>query len=1153
MRKITLPLIACFLVSTNLLGQINALFSVDVTQGCEPLVVQFSDASTSTGTIISWDWDFDDGATDDVPNPVHTFVGPGMEYNVCLTVTDDLAQMDTYCFTVTILDNPIAEAGPDMVITCATLVVELSAAGSSTGPEFAYEWRDPNNNILGFDFTVSVAGPGEYTLIVTDTNTGCTASDVVLVLEDVDAPLVEISVNPFCDFPVTLTIGNSSSGPNFTYEWYDESNNLIATGDEVEIVEAGTYTLVVTNLDNGCTSSSSFEVVDPTPISLTVGLIDPPLCADECSGSLLAAANGGCGNYEYVWSNNFVGELNENLCGGESYSVTVTDCNGCTETIDYLMPESPLPLELSYTTICATSANDGSINLSVMGGVPPYSYFWSNGATIEDVINLAPGDYTVQVTDANGCTVTETIPLSTLIVDMTNDTTVCDGDELQLFVDAPDAVSYNWVPSNNLSCTDCSDPVYTADIFGPMTYLVTVEDAAGCIDQEIVAIYVQSYLDFGLLLFSNSPVFEGDTLELYCNVSNAMTVDWTGPLNFASNECNPIVANADGGLEGPFLVMIQDEYGCEASATADVDILTIIDSIGENGTICTGETYQFFVDAPNAVSIEWSPAATLDDPFSATPIATPAEPTNYTVTVEDASGDIDVAFVYVAIDNIPDLTIAGPTTVCSGENVLVCVDDVLPGTYFWTGPNNFTTTTACFELDNISMDMAGCYALVYTSLAGCETTAEICIDIIDFEIESITDDVEICIGESAVLEVVAPGSVSYQWVPEDFLDCSTCPTVVASPDQITTYLVIVTDANGCQDEAITVVNVEFDCVWPGDTDTSKVVDNFDLLNIGLAYDSIGPVRDNATILWDGQTAPNWLISQPGIDVDFKHIDCNGDGAINANDTLAITQNWGEIHNLTGENETEFNVTLDPPFYIDPDTLTEGESISLPVILGEMDDPANDVYGLAFTLEYDSSVVVPGSARMTFNDGWVGSKGVDMITIQKTFVSPGVIDVGMTRIDGAEMDGFGEIGQVFITIEDDILFRGEDDDSRNGNALDVYFNISNVRIINSLGEEIPVSAIETSTIVDGTVGTKNIPWKEFIQVQPNPASDAFFITTKNIEIEAINLFSMTGELIVDQKPNGLKTQINTQNLLPGIYLLKVQTELGIMVEKIVIVK
>jgi len=423
--------------------------------------------------------------------------------------------------------------------------------------------------------------------------------------------------------------------------------------------------------------------------------------------------------------------------------------------------------------------------------------------------------------------------------------------------------------------------------------------------------------------------------------------------------------------------------------------------------------------------------------------------------------------------------------------------------------------------------------------------------VIDFQIQSITDNVEICAGESAELEVVAPGAVTYQWVPEDYLDCTTCPIVNASPPQITTYLVTATDANGCQDEAISVVDIDYDCVWPGDTDTSKVVDNFDLLNIGLAYDSVGPLRNNATILWDGQAAPNWFISQSGIDVDFKHIDCNGDGTINADDTLAITQNWGEIHNFTGD-DNEVNFTVDPPFYVDPDTLIEGESISLPVILGEMDDPANGVYGIAFTLEYDSTVVVPGSAKMTFNNGWIGNKGVDLITIQKTFVSPGVINVGMTRIDGEEMDGFGEIGQVSITIEDDILFRNEDD-SRNGNGVEVLFNISNVKLINSLGEEIPVNAMETSTVVDGTVGTKTIPWKEFIQVQPNPASDALFVTSKNIEISSISMFAMTGELILNQKPNDIKTELNIQDLLPGIYLLKVQTELGIMVERIVVAK
>ncbi len=1156
MRKNIFLLVASLLININMIAQINALFNVDIMLSCDPMVVQFTDASTSNGTIISWDWDFDDASTDDVPNPVHTFVGPGTEYNVCLTVTDDLAQMDTYCFTVSILDDPIAEAGPDMVITCATLVVELSAAGSSSGPEIAYEWRDPNGNIIGFDIIADVSLPGEYTLIVTDTNTGCTASDVVLVLEDVDVPLIEISTNPFCDYPITLNIGNSSQGPEYTYEWFDELNNLISTSEEIEITEAGIYTLVITNVNTGCTSAASFEVVDPVQISLTVGLIDPPLCAGECSGSLLAAANGGCGNYTYTWSNNFVGELNENLCGGESYSVTVTDCNGCTETVDYMMPVWPDPIELSYDVTCATMAgNDGSIDLSVSGGSPPFTYFWwGSGATTEDIDNLGPGDYVVQVTDVNDCYVIDTIPLSNLILSMNDFNLIaCEGEDLQLFVDAPDAVSYLWFPSDNLSCTDCPNPVFNASGPGASTYSVIVEDAAGCIDQGYFGVYIQSYLDFGLLQFSNSPVFEGDTLEFYCNVWNATTVNWSGPDNFSSDECGPIVPNADGGLEGTFFVEIIDEYGCEASATADVDILTIIDSLGENGSICLGGNYQLFVDAPNAISIEWSPAATLDDPFSATPVATPTESTNYFVTVEDASGDIDVASVFVNIENVAILNVAGPPVACVGEDIVICTDGGYPGTYLWTGPNGFNATTWCFPLDDVSMNMAGCYEVVYTSPAGCETSAEFCLDVVDSPPIPNVDISPICAGESVEIDLGVEPNLFYDWFPTTGLSCTNCSNPTASPLETTTYSVLLFYSNGCQTIISIEVVVEADCVWPGDTDTTKIVDNFDLLNIGLAYDSVGPTRDNATILWDGQMAPDWLLTQPGIDVDFKHIDCNGDGVIDANDTLAITQNWGEMHDLTGEDDTEFNFTLDPPFYIDPDTLIEGESISLPVILGDIDNQANDVYGLAFTLEYDSSVVVPGSAKMTFNNGWIGSKGVDMITIQKTFASPGVVDVGMTRIDGEEMDGFGEIGQVSITIEDDILFRNEDDDDRNGDALEVYFNISNVRIINSLGEEIAVNTMETSTVVDGTVGIKSIPWKEYIQIQPNPANDQFFVTSKNIDITNLSLYAITGELLLSQIPGNFETVVNTQKLMPGIYLLKIQTELGIMVERIVIAK
>ena len=240
-----------------------------------------------------------------------------------------------------------------------------------------------------------------------------------------------------------------------------------------------------------------------------------------------------------------------------------------------------------------------------------------------------------------------------------------------------------------------------------------------------------------------------------------------------------------------------------------------------------------------------------------------------------------------------------------------------------------------------------------------------------------------------------------------------------------------------------------------------------------------------------------------------------------------------------------------PFYVQPDTFVENENYALPIILGEEDDQLEDVYGLAFSLEYDATAIVPGSATINF-DGWVGDLNNDMIAIQKTFVGPGRIDVGLTRIDGLPMAGFGQMGLLFITIEDDVLFRGEEDNSRDG-SLDLKFNITNVLVINQVGEKLNITPIETTSVVEGSVSADEVNWDEYIEILPNPVDEVLFINPKGILVEQVELFSISGDLVSQQDARNHNVEINTSNLSPGMYLLKAKTELGLLVRKILVAR
>ena len=193
---------------------------------------------------------------------------------------------------------------------------------------------------------------------------------------------------------------------------------------------------------------------------------------------------------------------------------------------------------------------------------------------------------------------------------------------------------------------------------------------------------------------------------------------------------------------------------------------------------------------------------------------------------------------------------------------------------------------------------------------------------------------------------------------------------------IGTYNITVTDAAGCS--VVNIVTVTT-CVWAGDTDTSGVVNQNDLLNIGLAYGEIGPKRpfclpnsaDSCT-LWREHIGFDWSKQTP-LRVNYKHIDTNGDGIINAADTLAIKRNWSKTRSFA-PNEIVVR-SSSPNIYVQTTTVRENQWVSLPIILGNAANPADGFYGLSFSINYDPSVIEASTVNFAYNQSWLGSNNV----------------------------------------------------------------------------------------------------------------------------------------------------------------------------------
>ncbi len=188
---------------------------------------------------------------------------------------------------------------------------------------------------------------------------------------------------------------------NYTYVWSNGN-----TGNSISNVPAGAYYVTI-NDDQGCFLNDTVIVTQSSNLSSTITGINV-VCGNPNSGSINLSVTGGTPPYSYSWSNGATTEDLTNV-GGGNYLVTITDNGGCVNTNTFTI-QSPNAFSLSSTIENQTcdGTNDGSIDVMVTGGTPPFSYSWNNGATTEDLTNIAPGNYTILVTDGVGCTNTQT-------------------------------------------------------------------------------------------------------------------------------------------------------------------------------------------------------------------------------------------------------------------------------------------------------------------------------------------------------------------------------------------------------------------------------------------------------------------------------------------------------------------------------------------------------------------------------------------------------------------------------------------------------------------------------------------------------------------------------------------------------------------------
>jgi len=403
-----------FTVTANLVNCTLAASSVSTGASCFGENDGVVDVTTTGGAApISYQWDSGD-ITEDLVG-----VGAG---TYSLTIVDNDGCDTTFSATVSepaVMDLSINSNDPSCGESDGVAIVSVTSGGTSP---FTYSWTNGSTSTQADSLDAGI-----YSVQVLDVN-GCSASSTVII-NNWNGPSISLSssTEPSCvgdadgEIDVTITGGQ---GP-FTYSWSEGS----ATEDVTGLI-AGTYDLTIEDA-NGCETSESFTLSNPTSIDLSNAAITEASCSGA-DGAITVTASGGAGSYNYQWDAAAGSATVDNVSGlaAGAYALTVADANGCIASMTYSVNNigGPVITEDLIVQPSCTGSGTGSIDVSVTGGTAPYGYSWDSGQTSEDISGITPGDYQLTVTDGGNCeaiyigTVNGIIPLGEDICLVTVDT-----------------------------------------------------------------------------------------------------------------------------------------------------------------------------------------------------------------------------------------------------------------------------------------------------------------------------------------------------------------------------------------------------------------------------------------------------------------------------------------------------------------------------------------------------------------------------------------------------------------------------------------------------------------------------------------------------------------------------------------------------------
>lgn len=704
----------------------NSCCTADLTQP-EPVCVTDPafDLTAVAGNVVSCDGD-----------ATGTWSGPGITNSVNGTFSPASAGAGTHTVTFTMSCGYVGTTTV-VVNPCATLSVcqETNGSLSVTGGTGPYTWQQQITtqdcsacqtifpippctfppgcavNVLAwsnFANGINVSAPSSYPIQVLDAAGGVQliASAASLPACQACAMTAQVSaqqnVSCFGGSNGSATVSATGGTGITSYVW--TPGNL--SGATQSGLAAGAYTVTATS--NGCEATTTVTISEPSSLpSASINEVVQPGCA-QSNGSITVQATGGTPGYSYAWSPSGGNQATANGLAAGPYTVTVTDANGCTTTTSATLNSANAPtLNVTNTqNVSCFGGSNGSATVSASGGAPGYSYLWGNNQTGATATGLSEGESTVTVTDANGCSTTQTVVITEpteLTATATGGTTPCgqnNGSATVTPTGGTPNYTYAWSPSGGNQAT--------ASGLGGGIFTVTVTDANGCTTTATATITNTGGPTVQVTNTQNVSCAGGSNGSVTLSASGGgspYTYTWT-----PGNQSGPTLSNAAAGT---YSYSVTNTLGCVTTGEVTVTQPTALwpNAVASNVS-CKGYEDGEISASPMGgtppYSYNWSNGGTG-------PTITGIEAGPYTLTVTDANGCTrDTSFVIVFIINFSaSITQSGNTLTANATGAV---------SYQWYLNNQ---PIAGATGPTYTYTQSGNYYVLATDANGCEAASNI--------------------------------------------------------------------------------------------------------------------------------------------------------------------------------------------------------------------------------------------------------------------------------------------------------------------------------------------------------------------------------------------------------------------------------------------